>query len=100
MAKGSPLDIPSFTITGAPYSVNKDFVEGQIDNACGGSQCVTVRIVYSPGTPESLSCTVDTIDQPNPIYAGDTITFTLREPCEEVDAQAEQTDPTADEAGS
>ena len=100
MAKGSPLDIPTFTIIAAPYSVNKGYVEGEIARACGGSQCVTAKIVYSPGTPESLSCTVDSIDQPKPIYAGETITFTLREPCEEVDAQTEQIDPTADEAGS
>lgn len=100
MAKGSPLDIPTFAVTGVPYAENRDYIEGEIARACGGSRCVAVKLVYSPGTPESENCTVDTIDQPKPIYAGDTITFTLGEPCEDVDVQTEQVDPTVDEAES
>ena len=99
MAKGSPLDIPTFAVEGVPYSENEGYIEGEIARACGGSRCVTANLVYSPGTPESETCIVDTSDQPDPIYVGDTITFTLREPCEEADAQTEQADPTSGEAG-
>jgi hypothetical protein len=82
-AKGAPLDIAIFSLVGAPYSENQAFVEDEISQACGGTLCVDIEIVFASGGPESLTCTVESIDQPDPIFAGDTITFTLNDECEE-----------------
>lgn len=82
-ARGAPLDIPIFSIVGAPYSENQGFVEEEITNACGGTPCVNIQIVFAPGGPESLTCAVAAIDQPDPIFPGDTITFTLSDECDE-----------------
>ena len=82
-AKGSPLNIVIFEITGAPYSANKQYVEDSIAEACGGTQCINVVVVAAPGGPNDHNCNVATIDQPNPIFAGDTITFTLSNECGE-----------------
>lgn len=80
-ARGSPLNIPAFQIIGAPYSQGQASVEEAISVACGGTPCVAIRFEYEPDTPESLECTVTRIERPDPIFAGDTITFTLRLPC-------------------
>lgn len=95
MAKGSPLDIAIFTVVGAPFAVNQAFIEGEIIRACGGTLCVIVKVEFAPGGPQSLTCGVAAIDQPNPTKVGDTITFTLGEPCEE-DLAATETTPGGD----
>jgi hypothetical protein len=93
-AEGSPLDIAIFNVEGAPYSENQAFIEDEIIRACGGTSCVNVVIQYAPGTPQNLDCEVATIDQPSPTFAGDTITFTLNEPCGEEPPDSEITPET------
>lgn len=95
-ARGAPLDIAIFTIVGAPYSLNQNFVENEITQACGGTLCVNIQIVFAPGGPESLTCNVAAIDQPEPIFPGDTITFSLSDECSEGEGEG---DPDGEEDG-
>lgn len=99
-ARGSPLNIPAFQILGAPYSQGQASVEEAISVACGGTPCVEIRFEFQPDTPQSLECHVASIDRPDPIFAGDTITFTLRLPCgtpeeESQEPPVEETSPEA-----
>jgi hypothetical protein len=91
-ARGAPLDIAIFTIVGAPYSLNQGFVEDEIIKACGGTLCVNIQIVFAPAGPESLTCNVAAIDQPKPIFPGDTITFSLSNECDEGEPDGEETE--------
>jgi hypothetical protein len=91
-ARGAPLDIAIFTIEDAPYSLNQEFVEDEIIKACGGTLCVNIHVVFAPAGPESLTCNVAAIDQPEQIFPGDTITFSLSDECDEGEPDGEGTE--------
>ncbi|MGB8384677.1 MAG: hypothetical protein WCG47_26120, partial [Dermatophilaceae bacterium] len=60
------------------------FVKPTLRDACGGTDCVTIRTPIGRIDPNRVyqdDCEVTAIDNPNP-RRGETITFWLHDPCD------------------
>ena len=83
----APLNIAPFDIVGSPFASTRGSVENSIREGCGdGTLCVSISTRIDPSftrKPDSTirDCEVVDIDQNTPIRRGDTVTFTLAEPC-------------------